>query len=42
MDSTDLSAMLDIDHNEIIRWFNGLHAFSIKKLNEMTTTVAMS
>jgi predicted XRE-type DNA-binding protein len=42
MNSTDLSVILDINHNEIVRWLNGLHSFSIKKLQEMSATVAIS
>lgn len=33
---TDLSAILDINHNEISSWLTGGHAFSIKKLTEMS------
>ena len=38
--SVDLSAILDINHDEIARWMNGRHAFSIKKLKEMTSMMA--
>lgn len=36
LNSADLSAMLDINHSEIVRWLTGMHAFSIKKLREMS------
>lgn len=36
LNSADLSAMLDINHSEIVRWLTGMHAFSIKKLKEMS------
>lgn len=38
--SIDLSAILDINHDEIARWMNGMHSFSIKKLKEITQTIA--
>jgi hypothetical protein len=38
--SVDLSTILDINHDEIARWMNGMHAFSIKKLKEMTHMIA--
>ncbi|WP_133782578.1 helix-turn-helix domain-containing protein [Pedobacter nutrimenti] len=40
LNSTDLSAIVDINHDEISRWLNGRHAFSIKKLKEMSQTLA--
>lgn len=40
LNSTDLSAIVDIHHDEISRWLNGRHAFSIKKLKEMSQTLA--
>jgi len=36
LDSIDLSAIVDINHNEIVSWLAGSHAFSIKKLKEMS------
>jgi predicted XRE-type DNA-binding protein len=36
LNSTDLSAILDINHNEISSWLNNMHSFSIKKLKEMS------
>lgn len=36
LSSADLSAMVDINHSEIVRWLSGMHAFSIKKLKEMS------
>lgn len=36
LNSADLSAILDINHNEITSWLSGMHAFSIKKLKEMS------
>lgn len=40
LNSTDLSTILDINPDEISRWLNGMHAFSIKKLKEMQHTLA--
>lgn len=40
LNSGDLSAILDINPNEINSWLNGMHAFSIKKLKEMSNTIA--
>jgi len=40
INSADLSAILDINHDEIARWMNGMHSFSIKKLKEITQTIA--
>ena len=36
LNSADLSVMLDINHSEVVRWLTGMHAFSIKKLKEMS------
>nr|WP_199080254.1 helix-turn-helix transcriptional regulator [Pedobacter sp. ASV19] len=40
LNSTDLSAIVDINHDEISRWLNGRHSFSINKLKEMSQTLA--
>lgn len=40
LNSADLSAILDINHNEIVSWLAGMHAFSIKKLKEMSHILA--
>lgn len=40
INSADLSVILDINHDEIARWMNGMHSFSIKKLKEITQTIA--
>lgn len=36
LNSTDLSTILDINHNEVSSWLNHMHSFSIKKLKEMS------
>ncbi|WP_316803692.1 hypothetical protein [Pedobacter nototheniae] len=38
--STDLSVALDINHGEITRWLHGSHSFSVKKLKEMSDSLA--
>ena len=35
LNSTDLSVMMDINHNEIASWLIGKQAFSLNKLKEM-------
>jgi len=40
LNSTDLSAIVDINHDEISRWLTDRHAFSIKKLKEISQTLA--
>jgi len=42
LNSSDLSTLLDINHDEIARWLDGMHAFSSKKLKEMSETLAKS
>nr|WP_294871115.1 hypothetical protein [uncultured Pedobacter sp.] len=40
LNSGDLSTIVDINHDEITRWLNGKHSFSMKSLKDMTHTLA--
>jgi predicted XRE-type DNA-binding protein len=40
LNSGDLSTIVDINHDEIARWLNGKHSFSMKSLKDMTDTLA--